>query len=1835
MATAQNSTTNPSTNFSYTNKDFTQVYTELLDIVKKLSTKWDPSISNESDPGVVLLKLNAIIADKNNYNIDRNILEFYPETASQEVNIRNIYKQLGYNMPWYISGTGTVTMNWVGTVGTGSVTIPKFLPISNEDKSIVYAVQDETSLPMSGESVEVVVRAGSPVGLTISGKSVITTSNLDSNNRIYISDTTAAQNGVFITSYRNGVAQGDYSSWKRVDNILMESLGTTCYEFGIDSNYGIPYLEFPSDIDTLIPEGMAITYLRSNGESDNITSWALNTFFEDNQFVYDNSGNSYDLSTSNIQFLNSSNIDTSFDPETHDQATKNYKKVLGTFDTLVTLRDYINEIYNSGLVSNDVVTDRTTDLQNGFSVVVNDGMQQKKATYTTDMTAFDLKLYALQYVGTPSNFDSYNRGFTLISSVEPNEAVLAYIEDKKSIQHDYMNLAENRICVLKNKYYIGCKIIPAQVLNIDQKKELINTIQSAIFKNLNAHAVNFGQYVDFQTVFNTISTSSEFIKSLSLDSLSYYTFASYFDDAGIYQEICVSDEHPYIEGYKDGNIMYKDSAHTSSYVGETGKLYLDMNTQDVYTFKSGSYVLVSDERGPFRNDIKQHCILAGCTNMYTIQTDFDYNIFQKFLSSLETQKADTNSIIELTTTESYTVHDNEVIQFYAPSLTDVTSYSTFVKYVFYSDIVDVLPANTNYTLSGNEWLVFFWKNTDSDLRYTYYKYSSGSIVFSNIDLAQDATAQAYVSGLSSNTEGKVIQTSVNNYLKQYQTGLLSSQSNVVIKKQSEVVLNASTNECYFITNSQVTENNIDYYTMFKEPKVNNVSMSWNGSTATVDTRTFFTYVNGANGTLPFNYNGILDSWRYLTSDMPDGLIDAGITLDNPIQNTAIIVPTSASTGQASISDQDELLTFLKSEGIQLTFTYTTEWPDEFIPAQYGLTLSGTWSNGDSITLALNTGIAVATTTSTTGYVEITDYQLLYDRLQAVNRRRTLTCTGTSTWDIDPFGVGIALTGTWVAGDTIVAYIRDEVLSVNFSSDLIDEYLLKSSEYFIFKDGTILRLYGSGTKITRRDILQNGIYQYPEAWLCPVISPELILEQGLNAIKTTDWLKFYNTSYNVVITEMQFINVLPGGTIQLAAYQDSDSLQEAHVVISNEGSSVLSTLVTDYTTSSAPYSVDIQQLLQNNVITEDGLYTFTPWVSESMGSIQFDVNNIGLENIKTLTYNGTTWDKDPASYGLTVSGTWVAGDEIIVAYTSTNPTVTVDTAGTGTAVISDEALLKSILSATIVDIEQLFKGVSSSGSHTFTYNGNNKWVFNDVEVGSDLTGYGIIYGGTPVNDDKIITTITRDASNNTFKMISSNTAVVLEVLGSTYGIESTNSPQTYNIYAEIDIQLTPEFNKANIVYQNVGDTTTIDLPVSTTDTGYEAISILNLNIGPSSPQQVYTNQTIVLYGEDLTATVHSDTDIINVVSNVNITAEGEKGIDLSIINPDLTISYPTISSYIIQQNKYAGYVSVSGKQTTMKLLPGETTYTFEINYPDGYYIMPLYNPNTLDSLKLYLDNDPTITIVGTGTATVDNPDLLFTKIIDTSSVILTYQSGTWSNGTETVTPASYGILINGSWANGNTITAALTETGTGIYYNTSGSNTVTIDNIDTYKAALDNYGNHKFTFDGSNWVLDNIIVSLATYGITATGTFAVGEYFIAKHMPVILNEIYSEDLTDFSVPGYYYVSVPCFDVAVDGQVAQGHTLRIVGNNTSTNTHSIRVDNLERIIDPSDYKDIKQLAEDVASYLASSGFKFDCTYQVNESKNISNPLSSLSFMNPDHLYNKFTICQAYGADIQLMS
>lgn len=210
-------------NMSYTSRDFNSIYPELLDLVKKITYKWDPSISNESDPGVILLKLNAIIADKCNYNIDKNVLECFPLSVTQESNARQLYEQLGYFMHWYRSAITQVALTWIDedNLVAGSenyVQIPAFTMISDYDSSLVYTLlgsasselnsASKTKLTLNGEPVLFNAIQGVATWYDINGETTIQATDLDTNNRLYFNTSDIAENGIFITN----VDQENYAS---------------------------------------------------------------------------------------------------------------------------------------------------------------------------------------------------------------------------------------------------------------------------------------------------------------------------------------------------------------------------------------------------------------------------------------------------------------------------------------------------------------------------------------------------------------------------------------------------------------------------------------------------------------------------------------------------------------------------------------------------------------------------------------------------------------------------------------------------------------------------------------------------------------------------------------------------------------------------------------------------------------------------------------------------------------------------------------------------------------------------------------------------------------------------------------------------------------------------------------------------------------------------------------------------------------------------------------------------------------------------------------------------------------------------------------------------------------------------------------------------------------------------------------------------------------------------------------------------------------------------------------------------------------------------------------
>ena len=371
---------NKNQDISYTNLDFSSIYTEIVDLAKQLSYRWDPSISDESDPGVVLLKLSSLIADKMNYNIDKSALESFPLSVTQESSARQLYEQLGYYMNWYESASTLVNLSWIGAIPSDEevivYTIPKFSIITDSESSRSYAiigtidsnglVVSDIKLPRDGSIVQAVALEGTPVRFTFLGESVITPEMVDENNRLYLDTQYVAQNGIFIRNSGNN--QDNFLEWKRVNNLYEQPYNELRYKLGIDSSTNTAYLEFPDNYAELIGAGIEITYMVIDPEFSDIPAQVLDRFLVTLNPIEDT--NTY-LSFDNVKIENVYASSGHKNKETIDEAYTNYKRTVGTFKTLITLRDYLNYILLEGeeLCSNGFVTDRTNDPQLSYKIM--------------------------------------------------------------------------------------------------------------------------------------------------------------------------------------------------------------------------------------------------------------------------------------------------------------------------------------------------------------------------------------------------------------------------------------------------------------------------------------------------------------------------------------------------------------------------------------------------------------------------------------------------------------------------------------------------------------------------------------------------------------------------------------------------------------------------------------------------------------------------------------------------------------------------------------------------------------------------------------------------------------------------------------------------------------------------------------------------------------------------------------------------------------------------------------------------------------------------------------------------------------------------------------------------------------------------------------------------------------------------------------------------------------------------------------------------------------------------------------------------------------------------
>ena len=658
---------------SYTNKDFNSIYSELLDTAKKLTNKWDPSLSNESDPGVLLLKLNALVADKNNYNIDKNVLECFPLSVTQQSNARKLYDLLGYNMHWYRSAVSEATFQLLPETeltssGTTTLEIPLWTQLTNKDKTICYTtlqrvnitVDENTSTVNDIYQVKVPTIEGTIHDFDVNGETNLTLANLDENLRLYFNETRIAENGIFISTNSNWVTTDE---WKRVDNLASYSEGRRIYKFGVLPNSDTCYIEFPSDVADLITNTFNVKYIITDGVDGNTKANSIIYFLNEDKI--NNDENTSILLKDVIKIDQLISGSGGQDIETLDDAYRNYKKSIGTFNTLVTTQDYTSKIYNMEstgtpyLLSNLVVSDRTNDLNYSNHVIQWDGVYTNRKLINTKIpnTAssiilpFDLYLYMLNYTN-PTNETNYDNGFktTLSDSENVIKATIdANLAEIKSIQHNLITSSniENGKALFNNLYLLKGQVTTYYKVTSNEKRDIENNIKTALLNNYSSRNIDFGSQPNYNDLIEVIKNSDSRINNVILNQPEYAVKCQKTQDAGL---VDVDNIELIARMVLSGNVQL-----------------FKFDDDFLYDFNQSNNQIIADDNG------KKN--IESLTTETTIST---------------TQDASGAHVAN--------VKNNEMVQFVAPSYVTTKQYSVNVGYEFKGFTTLNIPANKDYKL---------------------------------------------------------------------------------------------------------------------------------------------------------------------------------------------------------------------------------------------------------------------------------------------------------------------------------------------------------------------------------------------------------------------------------------------------------------------------------------------------------------------------------------------------------------------------------------------------------------------------------------------------------------------------------------------------------------------------------------------------------------------------------------------------------------------------------------------------------------------------------------------------------------------------------------------------------------------------------------------------------------------------------------------------------------------------------------------------------------------------------------------------------------------------------
>ena len=408
---------------SYTSRDFNSIKEDLTNSISNLTNIW--TNRDQSDPGMVLVTLMSALGDNLSFNIDKQSLEFFGRTVSQRKNAKYVFDLLGYKMHWYKSAKLNVTVtntspdttlnflfnptninNTQRLVSSSTQSTPPYF-LLNPNESVMTWDRDYSIQLAPGMSHTFSAIQGTLSSLKFSSSAI------DENNRYYLPVTRIDQDHMWLTTETRAY------QWYLTNNINEVSDSVARFEFDVDE-YSMPYLQFvPNWREFGIKDNTEATftlyYISTYGANGSVTSNILDfisnlatTSNINGTDIYDSLSITHGTNAYYTDIL--ANVPGS-DPETASQAYLASRNVIGTYNTLVTIKDFERFFKTIGAISNSFAVDgqRALDINetiaDRFNYLI---MEKEDISFVTELPSNDIntdKIYMLV-----DDIDDYTSG---------------------------------------------------------------------------------------------------------------------------------------------------------------------------------------------------------------------------------------------------------------------------------------------------------------------------------------------------------------------------------------------------------------------------------------------------------------------------------------------------------------------------------------------------------------------------------------------------------------------------------------------------------------------------------------------------------------------------------------------------------------------------------------------------------------------------------------------------------------------------------------------------------------------------------------------------------------------------------------------------------------------------------------------------------------------------------------------------------------------------------------------------------------------------------------------------------------------------------------------------------------------------------------------------------------------------------------------------------------------------------------------------------------------------------------------------------------------------------